>query len=368
MSATTLPRPETQAKARLKLIDCDIHPAPRDMAVLDRWLPERWKQHRREYGLRLRQPFTTTYPYPKATPALSRFDSWPPDGGPPGSDLDFMRQQHLDPLDIEYGMLQPLAARGMDERNPGFAAAVSTAVNEWMRADWTAQEPRLKATIAIPGEDAAASVKEIERWAGQEDFVQVAMVTRALEPLGRQRYWPIYEAAEHYGLPLGLHSLGTSGHSVTGGGWPSFYFEEHQAVGMSMAALCASFILEGVFERFPGLKVVIIEGGFGWVPALGWRMDGMWKSLKSEVPHLRRKPSEYLKSNIWFTTQPVEEPEKPEHLRKVIDWIGWDRLLFATDYPHWDSDDPRYAFKLQMSDPERRGIFAGNARAVYGLA
>ncbi|MDB5371883.1 MAG: hydrolase, partial [Belnapia sp.] len=77
MSSTTLPRPDVQATSRLKLIDCDIHPAPRDMAVLDRWLPERWQQHRREYGLRLRQPFTNTYPYPKATPALSRFDSWP---------------------------------------------------------------------------------------------------------------------------------------------------------------------------------------------------------------------------------------------------------------------------------------------------
>lgn len=368
MSTSTLPRPEAPAASRLRLIDCDIHPAPRDAAVLDRWLPERWRRHRQEYGLRLRQPFTVGHPYPKATPALSRYDSWPPGGGPPGSDLDFMREQHLDLLDIEHGMLQPLAARGMDERNPGFAAALSSAVNDWMREDWTAREPRLKATICVPGEDPAASVREIERWAGQPDFVQVAMVSRALEPLGRQRYWPIYEAAEHHGLPLGLHSLGTSGHPVTGGGWPSFYFEEHQAVAMSMAALCASFILEGVFDRFPRLKIVIIEGGFGWVPSLGWRMDGLWKSLRSEVPHLQRKPSDYLRSHLWFTTQPVEEPERPEHLRRVIDWIGRDRLLFATDYPHWDSDDPRYAFKLPLSEAERRAILADNARAVYGLA
>ena len=145
------------------------------------------------------------------------------------------------------------------------------------------------------------------------------------------------------------------------------YYLQLQAISFLLQLHQASFVLEGTFERFPKLKVVIIEGGFGWVPALGWRMDGMWKSLKSEVPHLQRKPSEYLKSNIWFTTQPVEEPEQPEHLRRVIDWIGWDRLLFATDYPHWDSDDPRYAFKIQMSDAERRAIFAENARAVYGL-
>jgi uncharacterized protein len=367
MSATTLPRPETITATRLRIIDCDIHPAMRSPAELDRFLPERWRQHRREYGFRLRQPFTATYPYPKAAPALSRRDSWPPNGGPPGSDLDFMRAQHLDAHDIEYGMLQPLTVRGMDERNPGYAEALSHAVNEWQREDWTSKDDRLRATIAVPGEDAAAAVREIERFAGQRDFVQVAMVTRALEPLGRQRYWPIYEAAEHLGLPLGLHTLGTSGHSIAGGGWPSFYFEEHQAVGMSLSAMLASFVLEGVLERFPRLKLVVIEGGFGWVPSLGWRMDSHWKSLRSEVPHLRRKPSEYLKQSVWFTTQPVEEPEKPEHLRQLIDWIGWDRLLFATDYPHWDSDDPRYAFKCEMTEAEWRAIFAGNARAVYGL-
>ena len=367
MSATTLPRTDVPAQTRLRVIDCDVHPAMRSGAELDRWLSSRWQQHRREYGLRLRQPFTSTYPYPKSAPALSRRDSWPPDGGPPGSDLAFMQEQHLDFHDIEYGMLQPLSVRGMDERVPGFAEAVSTAVNHWQHEDWTSRDKRLKGTIAVPGEDAKAAVAEIERWAGHPDFVQISMVTRAQEPLGRQRYWPIYEAAEHYGLPLGLHTLGTSGHSVAAGGWPSFYYEEHQAVAMSLAAMTASFILEGVAARFPKLKMVIIEGGFGWVPSLGWRMDSHWKALRSEVPHLERLPSDYMKQAFWFTTQPVEEPENPDHLRKLIDWIGWDRLLFATDYPHWDSDDPRYAFKCHLSEAERRAIFNGNAKAVYGL-
>ena len=100
-------------------------------------------------------------------------------------------------------------------------------------------------------------------------------------------------------------------------------------------------------------------------------MAGAWTAIGRRcAPRCRtctRKPSDYLKSNFWFTTQPVEEPEEPEHLRKLIDWIGWDRLLFATDYPHWDSDDPRYAFKCRMSEAERRAIFSGNAKAVYGL-
>jgi predicted TIM-barrel fold metal-dependent hydrolase len=64
----------------------------------------------------------------------------------------------------------------------------------------------------------------------------------------------------------------------------------------------------------------------------------------------------------------VDEPERPEDLRAVLDWIGWDRVLFSTDYPHWDMDNPDYALRIRMSDDERRMIYAGNARTVYGLS
>ena len=65
------------------------------------------------------------------------------------------------------------------------------------------------------------------------------------------------------------------------------------------------------------------------------------------MPHLKRPPSEYLREHFWFTTQPIEEPEDPDHLVEMFDWIGWDRMLFSTDYPHWDFDDPRFAHQVQ---------------------
>lgn len=367
MSTSAASRTDAPARDRLGLIDCDIHPAMRSPAELDRWLPRRRQQHRREYGLRLRQPFTGTYPYPKSAPALARRDAWPPNGGPPGSDLDFMRQQHLDLHGIAYGMLQPLSVRGMDQRVSGFAEAISAAVNHWQHEEWTSREPRLKATIALPGEDAAAAVKKLERWAGHPDFVQISLVTRALEPLGRPRYWPIYEAAEHFDLPLGLHPLGTSGHCVTGGRLALVLLRGASGGGDLARRHDRELHLRGRGGAVPAAQDRRHRRRVGWVPSLGWRMDSHWRALRSEVPHLRRAPSEYLRTNFWFTTQPVEEPERPEHLRKLIDWIGWDRLLFASDYPHWDSDDPRYAFKCPLSEAERRGLFADNARAVYRL-
>jgi uncharacterized protein len=131
--------------------------------------------------------------------------------------------------------------------------------------------------------------------------------------------------------------------------------------------LIASLVVEGVFERLPSLKISIVEAGFAWVPSLAWRLDKHWKRMKSEVPHLKRPPSEQIHEHIWLTTQPIEEPEKPEDLRHIFDLIGWDRILFATDYPHWDFDDPRYAIPFSLTTQERALIFHNNANTLFHL-
>ena len=111
----------------------------------------------------------------------------------------------------------------------------------------------------------------------------------------------------------------------------------------------------------------MIECGFTWVPAMSWRMDKHWERMRKEVPHLKRPPSEYMREHFWFATQPIEEPENPHHLSEVIDWIGWDRLVFSSDYPHWDFDDPRYTFKINLTERQRSMIFRENAQALYRL-
>ena len=112
-------------------------------------------------------------------------------------------------------------------------------------------------------------------------------------------------------------------------------------------------MIEGVPERFPRLKIVFIEGGFGWIPSTMWRMDQHFERFRDEVPHLKRRPSEYVREHFWFTTQPIDEPDEARHLRSLIEWVGVDRLLFSSDYPHWDFDDPRFAFKTPLTEAER---------------
>jgi hypothetical protein len=129
--------------------------------------------------------------------------------------------------------------------------------------------------------------------------------------------------------------------------------------------MLTSMVVEGIFERFPTLKIVLIEAGFAWLPSLAWRLDRLWQRLRVETPHLKRLPSEYIRDHVWLTTQPMEEPQPREHVLDAIDWIGWDRLLFATDYPHWDYDDPTQVLPFRISDSKRQQFFIDNARALY---
>ena len=141
-----------------------------------------------------RQALAETLAYPRMTPDVARRDAWPPNGAPPGSDLDFMREQHLDLNGVEIGILIPLRGAGT-QRNIDYGAALARAVNEWQVAYWLDKEPRLRGSILVNPEDPASAAKEIERCASDKRFVQVLLPPRAAEPLGRKRYWPIFEAA-----------------------------------------------------------------------------------------------------------------------------------------------------------------------------
>jgi len=373
MNLDVLNRPALQPETtpKLAIADCDVHPRPRGSGIggvskaLYPYLPKYWREHVATFGLTYRQPWEKGSAYPKGQPLACRRDAWP-DGDAPGSDLAFMAAQHLDPNNVALGILNPLTS-GQGAQNPDLSAAVTHATNEWQVAEWTSRDKRLRASVVIPFEDAAASVREIELRTGDPNFAQVLFLSRTADPLGHRRYWPIYEAAAAAGLPVGVHAFGYGGWPITAGGWGSFYIEEMVGHAQAQQALLVSMIFEGVFERIPTLKVVLIEAGLAWAASLAWRMDRQWAKLRGEVPQVKRPPSEYMRTNVWFTTQPIEEPEPRAQLAETIEWIGWDRVLFATDYPHWDFDDPAHALPVRMTETQRRAVFLENAKAVYGV-
>ena len=183
------------AVTALGMVDCDIHPYPATAGELDPFLSERWRAHRAAFGARSRQGMAHTSNYPRMSPQVGmRRDAWPPERRHPRLRPRLHARAAAGPArHRRWGDAEPLVGRGPDERNLDFGAAMCTAVNDWQVDKWSDREPRLKGSIAVTDEDAEAAVAEIERRAGDRASCR-SDPPRALEPLGRRRYWPILEA------------------------------------------------------------------------------------------------------------------------------------------------------------------------------
>ena len=358
----TQPQTVTSTSARTGLIDCDVHVYPRSRDEIRQYMLMPWQARYRGGG---RGFFDNPV-------HGGRLDAVPPDGSPAGSDPAFLREQLLEPFGHAYAILLPRAFCNLHP-DPDFGTAIAAAYNDWLADTWLSkynEDGVFRGSITIAHQDPLAAAREIERWGDHPYYVQVMTDSGARAPFGQRQYYPIYEMCERYNLPFAIHP-GTDGMGINvqpSPGYPTHYIEWHTCLSLSFQAHLVSFITEGVFERFPGLRVVLVEGGVSWLPALMWRLDAEWKALRPEVPWLTKPPSAYLADHVRISSQPLERPDNDKHLLAMLEMMDAEHLLmFASDYPHWDFDSPTHAFP-KLSETLHRRIFRDNAAAFYGLA
>jgi uncharacterized protein len=366
MSATTAQKSaRSQPSVSEFIVDTDTHNFPTPADVIP-YMPQKWGSYLERFGLRTVGEFGI----PRARLMAARGDAWSPAGRPPGNDPEFFLEQLVDKYGIDAVILNNSAMyfTGMMGGNQPFAltAAFMAAANDWVAAEWLPVDDRYFSSIAVAVEDPAATVAEIERWGGHDRFVHLGLPFTTRNPMGTPKYWPMFEAAEHFNLPVSLHP-GNAPNPLTGSGWPSFYFEDHTCRPAPVVAQIASLISEGVFERYPGLKFVIQEGGWSWIKPYLWHLDSIWRQLRHEEPYeFDRAPSEYVEEHFWFTSQPMEEPEKRGQFQESLDIFGHqDRIMFASDYPHWDFDPPDKALPTGLSKELRAAILGLTAAQLY---
>jgi predicted TIM-barrel fold metal-dependent hydrolase len=345
------------------IVDCDVHNATRSPETLRKYLPGRFAA--------LYEQGTPAPPNAglslgaRPAPHIYRLDS-SPTGGTPGSSLELMREQLLDPFNVKRAILHPVLEVLLAPTSGALSGAIMTALNDWMVDEWLGADPRIFGGISVSVEDGGRAAAEIARAGQHPGFVNVVVPVVTREGLGHPNYWPIYEAASDLGLPVVCHVGGFSGtHSATG--WPGYFVESHTAYAEVYQAQVVSLVGSGVFERFPGLQIVLEEGGVGWMPSLMWRLDRVWSTMGEQVHQTARRPSELIREHFWFTTQPFDEPEPANGVVTLLEHLDMDnRIMFASDYPHWDFDDPTRVLTARTVGADRHErIFRHNAESLF---
>lgn len=346
------------------IIDTDVHNAIRKQQDMLPFLAKVWHKQWMEEGVGVYGQYHSPI-------GVMRKDAVPDSQGAPGSDPLFLLRHHMNPYDIDYCVLTGSGVLGISlHADPDYANAVASAYNDWLVEHWLKVSPQFKGSILINHSDPAAAAKEIDRMGPHPDMVQVIMSSGARMPYGQRFYHPIYEAAERNGLPVAVHP-GTEGKGISGpptpSGYPTRYMEWHNILPTNYMTHINSLVCEGVFEKFPKLKFVAIEGGIAWLPHLMWRMDKNYKALRDTTPWLKRLPSEYIMDHVRLTTQPIEEPEDTEQLVQIFRMIHAENtVMFSSDYPHWDFDNPRMSLNGIPKEMKRR-ILGQNAAELYQL-
>jgi predicted TIM-barrel fold metal-dependent hydrolase len=302
----------------------------------------------------------------------TRKDAKRADGTTGGQHLEQIQEQLLDAHGIGYAMLTGEFGHKLNTMpQQQFAAGLASAYNDWALATLITKEPRLKGAIAVAAQLPNAAAREIDRLGGHPGMVQVMLPIGSPDVAwGDEKFYPIWEASIRNNLVVGFHVAPPTALTgqLTGAGWPKSYMEARSAYPNIFQAQLISLVCNGVFAKFPDLRVAFIEGGFAWVPFVMWRLDQSWSALRAEVPWLTRRPSAYIREQVRLGTQPFEEPDDPDQLLSLIDMMGSeDMLMFSTDYPHWDFDSPVNALPAVIKGDLRQKILYRNAMNFYQL-
>ncbi len=255
--------------------------------------------------------------------------------------------------------------------NIEYATALSHAYNRWLTTEWLHEGNGFHGAVMACPQNPEDSAKEIERYAGTKGIVAVYLPTAGVNPLwGHRKYDRILAAAEAADLPVILHSV-----TLISPAFPANMdqFENSWAKQIishpfAMMANLVSLMHSGVPARYPKLKIVFTEAGISWVPVMMWRMDRYHQEFRRIVPFLEERPSEYMKRQMWFCTQPLDEPDTPAHLVETMQHYGGeDHTVFASDWPHHDFDHPRALMKLPFTAEQRRKVMGENAVKLFKL-
>lgn len=283
-----------------------------------------------------------------------------------------LREQVLDRHGAERAVLvhrHAMFAPSMP--NPHLARVFVRAANDWTMERWLEQDARLHALALVSNQTPEDAIAEIERLAPNPQIAGVLMAANPMsKPFGHPIYHPIYRAAAEHDLPIVFHTGGDATPEArtahNGGGPVSTYAEFATLAPQAFMTHLVSMIAQGVFVRFPSLRVLVAGTGAAWLPAIFWRFDIEYNAYRRETPWVAERPSDTLRRQIRLTTFPLDVAPRPEQVRRLLGAFPGmeDILVYASGFPSWNADTPD-GIRDRIPEDWHRKVFRDNARELF---
>jgi uncharacterized protein len=225
---------------------------------------------------------------------------------------------------------------------------------------------RLKTMLEVTPRAIEDSVKEIKRWAREPWAVAIRPTLPQDYPIDHPDMDPIWKAADEEGLAVVHHSfaLGYPGHRDL---WQNPFLGRMASHPWGAMRFVAAMLCSGILDRYPNLRIAVLESGFGWLPFWAKRMDDQVDYV-GYVANLKHKPSEYMEGGRFFCSIVIHEG--PEMVEMVNHAMGDEVLMFGSDYPHSESRFPESVDRVlgweNLTPEEVHKLMWDNAVRAFG--
>jgi uncharacterized protein len=278
-----------------------------------------------------------------------------------------LARRAMDAMGLDYQVVfpTPMLVLGMHPQDD-IEAAVGRAYNRWLIERILPEEERIKGLLYLPFNSPQACQDIVRDFGDAKGVIGFTITSTRNKPVHHDQYMKLYAMIEETGKPLAFHS---------GFHWgdPSFLqlnrFISMHALSFVHYSLIhlTNWIINGLPERFPKLKLVWVESGLAWIPFIMQRLDHEFMMRVCEAPMLKRPPSEYIRE-MYFTSQPLEKNNMQLLQATFTAMRAETQLLFASDWPHWDFDPPSSITTIPFLDEQaKRNILGLNAARIFNL-
>lgn len=308
-----------------------------------------------------------------AIPPGAGVGAWVPEGIVEGSvhrDGAFdpkLRLVDMDDEGIDVAVLYGTVSLGFFAiHDRDLAVGCCRAVNDWLAAYCATDPARLKGTPSLPLGSMPDALDEARRAVTELGFVSLtvpcAVFGRAPDHPDND---PLYALAEELDVPIGVHA---GGPRFANDRFVDSYATLHALeFAFDVMYAAATIVCGGVLERFPRLRVALLEAGAAWGPYMFERLDEHYEKRPQEMPLITKAPSEYLRDG-----RVVVSCEAEQHLPHALAGLGGHVVAYASDYPHWDCEFPesvrKIAGRADLTEQQKDAVLGGNAERLYGGA